>query len=328
LLPVKYCFFIIGCFIFLAGQGQQIADSSRVAAPKPPDSAAVARAQALRQRTDSLRQTVLQDSLRTVALRDSLRTVAENNFMRGIDSSRYNRHPYFSFSNPEKRISNLRKWEGKEGLFYGIVLITLLFGLLRNAFARYLSELFRTYFRTTIRQRLIKEQVANAPLPSVLFNFLFLLIGALLAVLLFRHFKYGAGFPFWVLFAYSILGLASIYAVKYMVLKLFGWLLNAKKAISTYIFIVFTTNKVMGIVLLPVVLGLAFTAGDLYQVFYTLSVLVVAGLFLYRFYLSFVTVQKLVSINLFHFLLYFCALEIAPLGLIYKLLMRFFTQTP
>lgn len=325
---MRYILIIISFFIFLAGEAQQVADSIRPAAPRPADSAAMARAQALLRRTDSLRKAAVQDSLRTVFLRDSVRTAAEIGFMRGVDSSRYNRHLYFKFTNPERRISNIHKREGKEGLFYGIVLIILLFGLLRNAFARYLSELFRTYFRTTIRQRLIKEQVANAPLPSVLFNFLFLLIGAFLAVLLLRHFQYGTEFPFWMLFVYSLLGLAGIYAVKFLVLKLFGWLLNAKNATNTYIFIVFTTNKVMGILLLPVVLGLAFTAGNLYQVFYALSLLLVAGLLLYRFYLSFVTVQKLLPINLFHFLLYFCALEIAPLLLIYKLLVQFFTQTP
>lgn len=288
------------------------------------DSVALARAAAAKAFQDSVRMVARQDSLRVIAVRDSIRRVEVVRFSKMVDSSRYNRHPYFRFTQPQVRISQLRRWEGKEGLFYGIVALVLLFGLLRNAFARYLADLFRTYFRTTLRQRLIKEQVANAPLPSLLFNLLFLLIGALLVVLLLRHFRMGLELPFWILFLYSLAALTLMYGVKFVVLKLFGWMLNAREATDTYIFVVFTTNKVMGILLLPVVLGLAFTAGDTYQVFYALSLVLVSGLFLYRFYLSFVTVQKLMQINLFHFLLYFCGLELAPLLLINKLLVQFF----
>ncbi len=61
-----------------------------------------------------------------------------------------------------------------------------------------------------------------------------------------------------------------------------------------------------------------------YNVVFPLSLCLLGGLFLYRFYLSFVSVQKQVAINAFHFLLYVAALEIAPLLLINKLLVSFF----
>lgn len=295
-------------------------------APAPrTDSAALARANAARVRQDSIRTGFVQDSLRALQVRDSLRLSEERRFLKMADTSRYNHNPYFRFRNPEVRISQVRQWEGKEGLFYGIVVLILLFGLLRNAFTRYLSDLFRIYFRTTLRQKLIKEQVANAPLPSLLFNLLYLFIGALLVVLLLRHFGYAGNLPFWMLFVYSLVALSAIYAIKFLVLKLFGWLLQAQDATNTYIFVVFTTNKVLGILMLPVVLGLAFSTGDTYQAFFALAIVVLCGLFLYRFFLSFVSVQKLVQINLFHFVIFLAALEIAPLLLINKLLVQFFT---
>lgn len=232
------------------------------------------------------------------------------------------------FANPERRIASVRTWQGKEGLFYGIVVIALFFGLLRNAFGRYLLDLFRTFFRTTMRQRMVKDQVANAPLPSLLFNILFLFAGALLVALLLQHFDRATQFPLWLLFLYCLAALAVIYLGKFMLLKLFGWLLNATEATNTYIFVVFTTNKVLGILLLPLILGLAFTAGNLYEVFFALSLALVGGLFVYRFYLSYVSVHKLVRINFFHFLIYLAAFEIAPLLLINKLLVQFFAQTP
>jgi hypothetical protein len=111
------------------------------------------------------------------------------------------------------------------------------------------------------------------------------------------------------------------------VLKLFGWILGISEATNTYIFIVFTTNKILGIGLLPFIVGLAFMDNSFYEVVFSLSLCLLGALFLYRFYLSFVSVQKQVSINAFHFLLYIAALEIAPLLLINKLLVSFFSET-
>lgn len=328
-IPVKYCFTILFFLWAVLGTAQAPADTLGPPAFAPRiNGAAQLGANAVQARQDSVRKAFVRDSIRTLQVRDSLRFLAERRLLQMADTSRYNRHPYYRFGNPEVRISQVRQRSGKEGLFYGIVVLILLFGLLRNAFGRYLTDLFRIYFRTTLRQRLIKEQVANAPLPSLLFNLLYLFIGALLVVLLLRHFGYAGGQPFWMLFVYSLIALGGIYAIKFLVLKLFGWLLQAQEATDTYIFVVFTTNKVLGILMLPVVLGLAFSTGDTYQAFFALAIVVLCGLFCYRFFLSFVSVQKLVQINLFHFLLFLAALEIAPLLLINKLLMQFFAQTP
>jgi hypothetical protein len=167
----------------------------------------------------------------------------------------------------------------------------------------------------------------GAPLPSLLFNILFVLSAALFVTLLLQRFHLGDEYNFWILFAYSILGLMIIYTVKFLVLKLFGWILAISEATNTYIFIVFTTNKILGISLLPFIVGLALMDNSFSEVVFSLSLCLLGALFLYRFYLSFVSVQKQVSMNAFHFLLYIAAFEIAPLLLINKLLVSFFSET-
>ena len=94
-----------------------------------------------------------------------------------------------------------------------------------------------------------------------------------------------------------------------------------------YIFIVFATNKVIGIAILPFIVGLTFMGKPFYDMVFSLSLCMLAALFVYRFYLSFVSVRKQVSINFFHFILYIVAFEIAPLLLINKLLVSFFSET-
>jgi hypothetical protein len=107
------------------------------------------------------------------------------------------------------------------------------------------------------------------------------------------------------------------------VLKFLGWALQVKEATNVYIFIVFTTNKIIGIALLPFLIVLAFTNGMISQVAITLAVSMVIGLFAYRFFLSYVSIHRQVKISFFHFLIYLCAFEIIPLLLINKLLFTF-----
>jgi hypothetical protein len=122
---------------------------------------------------------------------------------------------------------------------------------------------------------------------------------------------------------YSALALAMIYAGKFILLKFFGWVFQLSQATDAYIFVVFSTNKVLGILLLPFSVLLAFTNGSVNAAAVTLSLIVVACLFAYRYFLAYISINRTVPLNVFHFLLYLAAAEIVPLLLINKLLFLF-----
>jgi hypothetical protein len=79
--------------------------------------------------------------------------------------------------------------------------------------------------------------------------------------------------------------------------------------------------------LLPFLILLAFSEGNLYVVSFTLSWGLVACLLLYRFILTYAAIRNQVKVNPFHFFLYLIAFEIAPLLLVYKGLLLFFGIT-
>jgi len=240
-----------------------------------------------------------------------------------FDSIIYINHPFYHFYNPVNQIATKRKWEGKEAFFYATIALLIFFALIRNVFNKYLQDLFRLFFRTTLRQRQIKEQMLEVPLPSLLLNILFILSGALYLNLVLRQYHLGKQYNFWLLLIYCIAGLAIIYIVKFITLKLCGWLLKLSEATNGYIFIVFATNKIIGIALLPFIILLSFTAGLVGEIALNLSLMVIGLLFIYRFYLSYISIHKVVRLEFFHFLLYLLAFEIAPLLLINKLLFKF-----
>lgn len=251
-------------------------------------------------------------------IKDTIRPVLKYSF--DADSFLYRDRLFFSFTRPVRYTIAEKKWEGKDGIFYSIVALLVFFALIKNGFSRYQGDLFSSYFRTTVRQRQIKDQLLQNPLPSLLFNSFFVISTALFLSLIFRYFGLGLQIPFWLMAAYSALGLIAIYGIKFLALKFFGWVFHMSEVTDTYIFIVFSTNKIIGVVLLPFIVLLAFTYGAVNQASVTLSLIVVGGLFCYRYFLSFISINRSIRIDFFHFLIYLAAFEILPLLLINKLL--------
>lgn len=240
-------------------------------------------------------------------------------------SNTLSQHPYFRFGEEAIAVrSDIRQVRGKELLFYVIISLVMVFALLKMGFSKYFNDLFRVFFRTTLKQRQIREQLMQTPLPSLLFNGFFVASGGMYAAFMLHHFGFTTVKSFWMLYLYCCIGLSVIYFVKFIGLIICGWLFNMRKAADSYTFIVFIINKVIGITLLPFIVLLAFTDGAIFDIALVLSWCVVGALFLYRFILGFAAIRNEVRFNLFHFFLYLCAFEIAPLLLIYKLLLFFF----
>lgn len=240
-------------------------------------------------------------------------------------------NPYFGF---EKTVvstahanEDLRHITGKEKLFYVIVFLLLSFAFIRNLFPKYFNDLFRLFFRTTIKQRQIREQLMQTPLPSLLMNGFFVVSAGLYIAFVLGHYGLNPVANFWILVFYVVAGLSAAYTVKFLGLKLSGWLFNMQEAANAYIFIVFIVNKMIGILLLPFIVLLAFTVQDVHFIALNLSWFMIAGLLAYRFILTYLAVRNQVKVNPFHLFLYLLAFEIAPLLLVYKGLLVFFSRT-
>jgi len=240
----------------------------------------------------------------------------------------YMENSFFGFESVSRQAIIIeRKWEGKETWFYSIVGLLFMVGLFRSGFEKYLNDLFRLFFNTTMKQRQIREQMIQTPLASVLLNIFFVFSSAFYISFLLQYYQVIEPAEFWFIFLYAILFLAAIYLVKFIWLKLAGWLFNVQEAAENYIFIVFIINKIIGIFLLPILILMAFSSEQILEVALVISWIGLGGLLIYRFILTFAAVRNQINVNLFHFFVYLCAFEIAPLLLIYKGLILFFERT-
>ncbi|MDQ6814307.1 MAG: DUF4271 domain-containing protein, partial [Bacteroidota bacterium] len=114
---------------------------------------------------------------------------------------------------------------------------------------------------------------------------------------------------------------------KYIFLSFAGWVFNVKEAVDTYIFAIYLVNKIMGIVLVPFTLILAFSRPDIKNISVTISISLILLLFLYRYMVSYVPVRREIKVSSLHFLFYIFAFEVTPLLLIYKTLMLYLDKS-
>src|SRR5436190_13350714 len=128
-----------------------------------------------------------------------------------------------------------KKFQGKEPEFYLLVVLLLIYAMLQRAFPKYFNDLFRLFFRTTLKQLQIREQLMQTPLPSLLLNIFFVVIGGLYISLVLSHVKWNPVDNYWLMTVYCIAGLSVIYSIKFLSLKVSGWLFNMQAAADVYI---------------------------------------------------------------------------------------------
>jgi hypothetical protein len=294
---------------------------------------------ALQAKRDSIRIT---DSLHKIQkAKDSLLHITQLEIAKAADSIRkvmkarrhqiyvafqkvVKEHPYFGINGPvlHQQIE-IRRPPDNDGFFYFIVGLVLYIALMRLFFYKYVSTMFTLFFRATLRQQQLREQLLQAPLPALLMNIFFVVSAGTYCTLLAEHYHINFGGNFWTTWLYAVALIAAIYVVKFIFLNILGWIFGIGHVTDTYIFIIFLINKMIGIFLLPFIALLAFPTPELINVVILLSYILIAGMLFYRFIISYRPVRNEIKLTRFHFFLYLCAFEIAPLLLIYKVLLAF-----
>jgi hypothetical protein len=216
----------------------------------------------------------------------------------------------------------VRKIDNRDWIFYFYCALLLFLSFIQLAFDRYFVDLFRVFFNTSLRQKQIREQLTQAPLPSLLLNILFFISGGAFIYFLLEHYSLNTGYPAAIEILVSVGGIALIYLGKYIFITLLGWVFDKKEASENYLFNVFMVNKIAGLVLIPLGILLAYSSSGWKDVIITLTAIFLAALVLMRMVRCYAAVSHPLKINLIHFLVFMGAFEIIPLLVIYRLFLR------
>ena len=213
--------------------------------------------------------------------------------------------------------------KSSDGLFYLILGLCFYFAFIRLFFSRYVSNIISLFFRASMRQQQMREQAQQATFPSLLLNILFILTFGLYACFIIRYYQFAIQTPFWLLLIYCELVIGAIYIARFCMLKLCGWIFNMTRAADNYIFIVFMINKIGGFALLPFLIIMSFSDTMTIEIAMTFSMVMISILVLYRITACYASLRSEIKLSLFHYFIYLCAFEIAPLLLIYKVVLTY-----
>ena len=214
----------------------------------------------------------------------------------------------------------------KDILFYSIILLLFLYGFVNNVFPQYFPKLFNQFSQSSLRMMQHREQLLQNSLGSLIVNVCFILSVSLMSTLLIFN-RHLLALSFWEGYLYISLFFTFLYIGKYLCLQFAGYIFNTRELVNTYIFVVFMINKVLGVLLVPFILILAFAKPVFYPYAIGGAAVVALLLILYRYLFSLTSVRNKLHISSFHFFLYLCAFEILPLALLYKFIVQYLGGT-
>ena len=219
---------------------------------------------------------------------------------------------------PTATISRLMPALFNDSFFYLVLALLLFFAFLRFLYERYFHNMFRVFFNTSLRQSQLTDQLLQAKQVSLFYNILFVLTGGLYIYFLLNHFKWISSNAPLMAIGICTVCLAVIYFIKFASLRFTGWITGYNEAASTYLFIIFLINKILGVLLIPFVIVIAFGREFLQYPAVLVSLLLIVLMFLLRFIRSYGLLRKDIKVSRFHFFIYILGIEVLPLLLIYK----------
>jgi hypothetical protein len=119
------------------------------------------------------------------------------------------------------------------------------------------------------------------------------------------------------LFLFNMALLAGVFLGRLLMLNAAGFIFNQSRVLREYLYNIFIFNKLTGMAVLPMVFLLVYTRGVLQEVIFWFTLALVCGVFLMRLIRGVVFSYRK-EVLIFYMFLYLCALEIAPLVLLYR----------
>lgn len=208
--------------------------------------------------------------------------------------------------------------------FYLVLLLFLLLGIIRYTDTQYFYNLWQAFWNPILSSRQLKEQLQREQLPNFLMNSFFAIAeGAYLYYVVKFFTPYNTGYISSSLLVILLIGgTAIIYLIKYLSIRFSGWAFRVEGITDQYLFNVFLINKILGILLLPFIVILAFADRTISMNFVFMSFLVFGGMILNRYIRSWQALGSFFQYSKFHFFMYLCTSELLPLSVLIKLMVK------
>jgi len=195
-----------------------------------------------------------------------------------------------------------------------MIVLTLIFTLFRSI----IGKAWQGFLNANILNQLYRERSLVTNIPYLILYGLFILNAGIFTLLLTKYFSV----PLANSHIGSLLlcsgGIAGFFLMRHTLLNLIGYIFPIEKEAGAYSFSLTIFNIIMGLLLVPMILFIAYSPDPLAKTLIPIFLVMLLGMYLYLLLRGLLIANRYVLLHKFHFLLYICAVEIAPLIIVVK----------
>ena len=169
-----------------------------------------------------------------------------------------------------------------------------------------------------VATRIFKDNsILQKQLDNILYIFYFLSAGFLLYMTEIRFGLEPYGISGIILYLFNLALLVMVFMGRVVVVSAAGLFFNRTRIYREYLYNIFIFNKLIGLSASPLLLFVIYTRGVLMEVFQWITIAAISAILIMRLIRGVVFSLKK-NVSIFYIILYLCALEIAPLILLYR----------
>ncbi|HQU95872.1 MAG TPA: DUF4271 domain-containing protein [Saprospiraceae bacterium] len=205
-------------------------------------------------------------------------------------------------------------------LFVTISILLLFLTMLVVLNRSLLANIYRAILSDTFLKSVYRFQNNSQTLSYGLFYLFFILNAGLFLFLLLKQMKvdYFSSDP--ILFFVCVGIIASVYLVRHLVLKIIGVIFPVTKEVGYFNFTILAFNIFLGIALLPINGLISFSGDYIATLCLYIGVIIFVILYSIRQLRGMLLAANFLTYQKFHFIIYLCTVEIAPVIILAKLI--------
>ena len=210
--------------------------------------------------------------------------------------------------------------EDKNFRFSLTMTMLILLALITSIYRNQLIRAYRAFSNENVMRMLHREKGTVAYFPYYILYALFIFNAGILIYLLLRHFQLTPEIGNLTLLGITTGGFALILLLKQLVVNILGWVFPIEKETSIYNMTITIFGIVLSIVLFVANIIIAYAPPNIvpFAIYFFLGV--IGLIYLFRAVRGLSIGAKFLNHNKFHFFIYLCTVEIAPVLILWKML--------
>jgi hypothetical protein len=202
-----------------------------------------------------------------------------------------------------------------------LVLLLIILASIRTSSEKYIIQLFQSLFNRSTANRLFRDKISNLMHVSFRLDTFFILVIGLLIFQTIDYIVQPSSETRLIIFGISVAVFLVYVALKFTLYRISGFIFDINSETQEYIFYAKSGNRILGLILFPIVVFLFFIKGV-----YAEYLLISGGfIFIIVNIINTLRCMKVIAqkvFSIYYMILYLCTLEILPLLIVWRILSR------